>query len=150
MTGRDTVVVHVDAVDLGGDRLVGKHAGNRSSTGRVFSFSYEKAWLTRKDKFALDPSLDLYEGEQSAEVLPGIFTDAVPDRWGRTLMERREAILAKREGRRPRTLDEWDFLIGVSDHLRSGALRIANPVAGRSLANRLPDIPAKARLRALA
>jgi len=149
MTGRDTVVVHVDAVDLGGDRLVGKLAGNRSRTGRVFSFSYEKAWLTRKDKFALDPSLDLYEGEQYAEVLPGIFTDAVPDRWGRTLMERREAILAKREGRRPRTLDEWDFLLGVSDQLRMGALRIANPVDGRFLDDRLPEIPANARLREL-
>src|SRR5207249_1623219 len=109
----------------------------------------EKAWLTRKDKFALDPSLDLYEGEQYAEVLPGIFTDAVPDRWGRTLMERREAILAKREGRSPRTLDEWDFLLGVSDQLRMGALRIANPVDGRFLDDRLPEIPANARLRSL-
>ncbi len=149
MTGRDTVVVHVDAADLGGDRLVGMLAGNRSRTGRVFSFRYDKAWLARKDNFTVDPSLGLYEGEQYAETLPGIFTDAAPDRWGRKLMERREAILAKRDGRRPRTLDEWDFLMGVSDQLRMGALRLANPSDGRFLDDRLPEIPANARLRQL-
>jgi len=64
-------------------------------------------------------------------------------------MERREAILARREGRRPRTLDEWDFLMGVSDQLRMGALRLATPSDGRFLDDRLPEIPANARLREL-
>lgn len=149
MIGHDSVVVHVDALDLGGDRIVGTLAGNRSRTGRVFSFGYDEGWLARRDRFTLDPSLGLYEGEQFAEALPGIFTDAAPDRWGRKLLERREMILAKREGRRPRTLDDWDFLIGVSDELRMGALRLANPDNGRFLDERLPEVPANARLREL-
>ncbi|WP_205957727.1 type II toxin-antitoxin system HipA family toxin [Pseudoxanthomonas winnipegensis] len=53
----------------------------------------------------------------------GIFLDSSPDRWGQTLMKRREALQAKDEKRVPRTLYAWDFLIGVQDFTRQGALR---------------------------
>jgi serine/threonine-protein kinase HipA len=147
--GREEVVVHMDAAELGGDQVVGTLGGNRSRSGRVYSFSYDASWLARPGRFSLDPSLGLYEGEQFAQALPGIFTDAAPDRWGRRLLERREDILAKREGRRPRTLDDWDFLTGVSDQLRMGALRLASPTTGRFLDDSLPEVPANARLREL-
>lgn len=49
--------------------------------------------------------------------------DSAPDRWGRTLMQRREAMLASKEKRPPRALTEWDYLLGVHDHSRLGALR---------------------------
>jgi serine/threonine-protein kinase HipA len=149
ITGREEVVVHVDAPELGGDQVVGRLGGNRSRSGRVFSFGYDAAWLAKTDRFTLDPSLGLYEGEQFSEALPGIFTDAAPDRWGRRLFERRENILARRDGRRPRTLDDWDFLTGVSDQLRMGALRLASPTTGGFLDDRLPAVPANARLREL-
>ena len=55
----------------------------------------------------------------------GAFEDSCPDRWGRLLMKRREAIVAKKEERKPRTLTEVDFLIGVYDETRMGGLRFS-------------------------
>jgi serine/threonine-protein kinase HipA len=54
----------------------------------------------------------------------GIFLDSSPDRWGRLLMQRRENLRARHERRRPRALTEWDFLLGVHDETRLGALRL--------------------------
>ncbi|WP_434661861.1 hypothetical protein P5W99_03585 [Paraburkholderia sp. A3BS-1L] len=53
--------------------------------------------------------------------------DSAPDRWGRVLMERREAAAAAREGRKMRTFHELDFLLGVYDHTRMGGLRFCQP-----------------------
>ena len=55
----------------------------------------------------------------------GIFSDSCPDRWGRLLMRRKEALLARQEGRKPRQLSEVDYLLGVHDEARLGALRFA-------------------------
>ncbi len=95
-------------------------------TGDVFSFEYARPWLERGDAFAFDPDLALVAGPQypaADRELFGIFLDSSPDRWGRVLMQRREALRAHREGRRPRTLSEWNFLLGVHDETRLGALR---------------------------
>jgi len=59
--------------------------------------------------------------------LRGIFLDMSPDRWGRVLMERREAMEARDEGRPPRSLRDWDFLTGVNDATRMGGLRLKAP-----------------------
>jgi serine/threonine-protein kinase HipA len=61
----------------------------------------------------------------------GIFLDSSPDRWGRVLTQRRENIRARHEGRRARSLTEWDFLLGVHDETRLGALRFQDPDSGR-------------------
>jgi serine/threonine-protein kinase HipA len=61
----------------------------------------------------------------------GIFLDSSPDRWGRVLMQRRENLRARREERRPRSLTEWDFLLGVHDETRLGALRFRDPHSGQ-------------------
>jgi serine/threonine-protein kinase HipA len=61
----------------------------------------------------------------------GIFLDSSPDRWGRVLMQRRENVRARREARRARSLTEWDFLLGVHDETRLGALRFRDPNSGR-------------------
>jgi serine/threonine-protein kinase HipA len=98
----------------------------------------------------LDPSLGLYQGEQYiSDGLFGIFTDIAPDRWGRTLLQRREAASARRERRRPRTLDDWDFLLGVSDELRMGALRLADPSNGQFISSDEATVPPTARLHQL-
>ena len=60
----------------------------------------------------------------------GIFTDSCPDRWGRVLIERRESIRAREEGRGRKTLSESDFLLGVHDLTRMGALRFKTEVDG--------------------
>jgi serine/threonine-protein kinase HipA len=92
----------------------------------VFSFAYDRDWLKRPDAFQLDPDLQLHSSESYPSNAAGvfrIFVDSAPDRWGRLLMERREALLARAEKRSPRSLSDWDFLLGVHDRCRMGALR---------------------------
>ena len=92
----------------------------------VFSFENNTDWLTYKQFRALDPDLAQFSGKQ---YLPadksnfGMFLDSSPDRWGRMLMRRREAINARLENRPSRTLTEADYLLGVYDGNRMGALR---------------------------
>lgn len=92
----------------------------------VFSFQYDKNWLKENSNFILDPQLQYFEGLQynSGEKSNfGIFLDSSPDRWGRLLMKRREALIAKREGRKLLMLNESGFLLGVFDENRMGGLR---------------------------
>ena len=146
---QDQVLVHLDATELGPDRMLGVLSRERSATKSVLSFAYQPEWLSARDSFALDPELPLYQGEQYPPTLPGIFTDAAPDRWGRTLLERREALTARREGRKPRHLDDWDFLVGVNDFTRMGALRFARITDGAFIDNEPIAVPPKTRLRDL-
>lgn len=92
----------------------------------VFSFSYSEYWLKSRYSQLLDPELLLYSGSQYAKNEKqnfGVFLDSSPDRWGRILMKRREAAVA-RSGKRPkRTLRESDYLLGVFDAHRMGAIR---------------------------
>ena len=70
----------------------------------------------------------LYKGRQYAPLdksMFGIFADSCPDRWGRLLMIRREAIIAKKEERKPKRLTDIDFLLGVYDEPRMGGLRFS-------------------------
>ena len=89
-------------------------------------FRYLAQWLQHPCAFAIDPSLSLDEHAffPKPEIGNfGIFLDSAPDRWGQTLMKRREALQAKDEGRAARTLYAWDYLLGVQDLTRQGALR---------------------------
>ena len=82
----------------------------------------------------LDPDLQLYPGRQyldSTKSNFGIFLDSSPDRWGRQLMRRREAIRARQEGRTIRQLTEADYLLEVHDETRMGALRFKLEEAGK-------------------
>lgn len=127
MTGDlpDVVTVEVDAQELGGRHVVGTLRRNRAAGGSIVGFAYADQWLDRPDAFALDPVHGLYPGDQwprEGQIDP-IFTDAATDRWGRTLMDRQDAVRARRDERPRRRLDEWDYLLGVSDVARMGALR---------------------------
>jgi serine/threonine-protein kinase HipA len=99
------------------------------SRGQI-RFHYNPQWLADPKAISLDPDLSL----DSAPFFPrpelgnfGVFLDSSPDRWGQTLMKRREALLAKDEQRTPRTLYAWDYLLGVQDITRQGALRFCKP-----------------------
>ena len=92
----------------------------------TFSFEYAADWLKSGFSQILDPDLQLYSGAyypRDEKVNFGIFLDSCPDRWGRVLMQRREAIIAKNEARKAKTLLESDYLLGVFDSHRMGALR---------------------------
>lgn len=92
----------------------------------VFSFAYSSAWLSTPYAQWLDPDLQLFEGPQytqDAKSNFSLFLDSSPDRWGRMLMRRREAAMARLEQRAENPLFESDFLLGVYDGHRMGALR---------------------------
>jgi len=130
MANLETVEVYLDVGKDVEPDLMGMLHCQRSGKGELFSFQYDKAWLERAEAFVFDPDLALDEGHQypSADRSNfGIFTDSSPDRWGRVLMQRRENARARQDKRRPRTLTEWDFLLGVHDETRLGALRFKIP-----------------------
>lgn len=106
--------------------LMGELSASEVRGKEVFSFTYDNGWLQTQGRSILDPALHFYSGPQYLnDEKPnfGVFTDSSPDRWGRMLIKRREALRA-REGKRPeRRLLESDFLLGVHDGSRMGALR---------------------------
>ena len=126
MTARQTVQVCVDLEAPGRPVPMGWLHRQTARSGGVLSFEYERAWLESAEVFALDPDLSLAAGPQypgAGQASFGIFLDSLPDRWGRVLMQRRERLRARQEGRPARSLSEWDLLLGVQDETRLGALR---------------------------
>ena len=98
--------------------LMGTLYSDRLKGKEVFSFEYNYEWLQNGPAQLLDPSLQLYSGlhylnEDQNNF--GIFLDSSPDRWGRILMRRREAALARADDRAEKKLFETDYLLGVYD-----------------------------------
>jgi serine/threonine-protein kinase HipA len=103
-----------------------------------FSFEYADTWLKSGFSQMIDPDLQLFSGAyypRDDKSNFGVFLDSCPDRWGRVLMQRREAAIAKQEGRSPRKLLESDYLLGVYDGHRMGALRFKLDDEGAFLNN---------------
>ena len=146
-------VIFVYADWLNTPTLIGKLFSNINRGKETFSFEYSDKWLfSHAKKFVFDPDLSYYQGRQflSTKPLFGVFTDSCPDHWGRLLMKRREAILAKKESRKIRTLTESDYILGVFDESRMGALRFSLEEGGTFLSsdNRL-EVPPWIFLREL-
>jgi len=75
-------------------------------------FRYDPSWPDHPGAFEIDPALSLGEAPffPNAETANfGVFLDSSPDRWGQTLMQRREALAARDENRRSRTLHAWEY-----------------------------------------
>ncbi len=108
------------------------------------SFEYDVEWLKNKLRFSLEPMLRLAEGVYHTgpkKALFGAIGDSAPDRWGRVLM-RRAQRQAVQVGKSPnRTLTELDYLLGVSDFARQGALRFKTEPNGDFLAAGTEAIP---------
>lgn len=126
MSDPRTIEVYADWEGLAEPTRMGQLFANVSRGKEIFSFEYDKAWLHDAHYAHLDPTLGLFAGAQypsAGRVNFGVFLDSCPDRWGRVLMRRREAQLARTEHRSERRLLESDYLIGVHDGHRMGALR---------------------------
>lgn len=121
--------------------------------GETYSFEYDVDWLVRnKMKVSLDPQLQPFTGRQfpTGKNIFGIFADASPDRWGRVLMNKRERIIAGKEGRKPRKLYDSDYLLGVYDETRMGGIRFKLDVNGPFLSDDKENgVPPWAYLRTL-
>jgi serine/threonine-protein kinase HipA len=127
MTSKEVIVT----ISLGSENIrVGKLWFHNRGSKESASFEYDKQWLTHPEKFALEPALKLTEGAfhtgQGIHLF-GAMGDSAPDRWGRVLMRRAEASSAKTQNRTPKTLLEIDYLLGVNDEARHGALRFSVP-----------------------
>lgn len=133
----DEVFIFSDWEQFDEPAFVGTLRSTTIKSKEHFSFTYADAWLDSKFVQQLDPDLQLYRGEQHAEDARNFraFLDSCPDRWGRLLMKRREAVQAHQQGRRVRVLREIDYLLGVHDLYRMGALRFKRVMDGPFLDN---------------
>ena len=110
--------------------------------GRLSStFAYADSYLERRDAYPIDPALPLVSGNwPAAASLPRAFLDAAPDRWGRRLIDRRAAAQARANNTTPPLLTDVDYLLGVSDVARQGALRFKTTQDG-PFEHPLDDVP---------
>ena len=91
------------------------------------SFAYDDSYLALPEAYAIDPALPLRSHSYHCNGMPGAFRDSAPDRWGRHLIDRRALYGSDENNAGTRHLDELDYLIGVCDASRQGALRYALP-----------------------
>lgn len=118
--------------------LMGKLYQEEGKGAEKFSFEFDNHWLVNNPmKYTVDPDLQFYQGRQYpiSKTLFGLFEDLSPDRWGRVLMQRRERIYADKEGRKPRKLTDGDYLLGVYDETRMGAIRLKEEENGPFLSD---------------
>lgn len=117
-------------ISLGGkDFPVGRLWCHNTRGRESASFEYNDDWLRHREKFALEPALQPMKGTFHTQNNTGIFGsigDSAPDRWGRMLMRRKETKKSRAESKTPRTLFEVDYLLGVNDEARQGALRFSD------------------------
>ncbi len=139
------VWVYADWITLdvinGGDnfaepQLVGELTAARVRNKDHFSFSYTAKWLNSPYALPIDPELQLVSGRQfSGDHNFRIFLDSCPDRWGKLLMKRREAVISRQQERPAKVLTEIDYLLGVHDQFRMGGLRFKTDPDGEFLDN---------------
>src|SRR5688572_27452734 len=121
------VFMDIDRTPLSVGRLWVRDKGRAETSG----FEYDPSWIKRPGAFALGPNLPLSRGHHaSGEGLFNAFKDPAPDRWGQMVMRHYERHRAKLAGTEPRQLRGMDFLSGVHDLTRLGALRFKTPGGG--------------------
>lgn len=146
------VEVYADWKDLLAPRLMGVFNIRHTRGNEIYSFEYDKTWLAEPPTAPLDPELQYFRGElfpSGSNAQFGVFLDSAPDRWGRLLMRRRESIRARQEQRPEQALYESDYLLGVHDLTRLGALRFRRPNTQEFLDSSDHQVPSWTSLREL-
>lgn len=120
------LLVYADLHWLHTPALVGELSYESLRGADSYGFSFAPLWLqTQRDLF-LSADLNNYTGMQYTAAdrdIFGCFSDALPDRWGRTLLNRREQLQAQEQRRPLRRLSSFDYLLGIDDYSRMGAFR---------------------------
>lgn len=135
--GKQDIYIYAHWKGLEEPQLIGVLSALLAKGKKAFSFEYDKVWLKSKQQMLLDPDIQFFSGPQYPNNKEnfGVFLDSMPDTWGKTLMKRREAQRAKEANETPNTLYEIDFLLGVYDESRMGALRFKTDKEGAFLDN---------------
>ncbi|WP_163517969.1 type II toxin-antitoxin system HipA family toxin [Gelidibacter japonicus] len=130
--GKQDIYIYAHWKGLEKPELIGILSTLAAKGKKAFSFEYDKTWLKSKQQMLLDPDIQFYGGPQYPNNKEnfGVFLDSMPDTWGRTLMKRREAQQATEKGEKTKTLYEIDYLLGVYDESRMGALRFKTDPQG--------------------
>lgn len=130
---------------------IGKLYANFDSEKEVYSFEYNELFISKYLNFFLDPDLYTYKGRQypNHKLMFGFISDLMPDRWGRTLLERSERAKAKKLNQNPKRLYEIDYLIKTLDVSRTGSIRIKEENGQDFLAPPKQGIPPYVSLRKL-
>ncbi len=138
MVSKEKTIFVYDDFSMQNPTLMGILYVNSLKGGESYSFEYDREWLKKTSlKITLDPELMPYSGRQYpfGKAIFGLFSDSSPDRWGRVLMNKRERILAEKEGRKPAKLCDSDYLLGVYDETRLGGIRFKTEPNGAFLSD---------------
>lgn len=126
-------------------KLIGILSAHFAKGKKAFSFEYDKQWIKSEEQRLLDPDIQFFSGTQFPNNKEnfGVFLDSMPDTWGRTLMKRRVAQQAKERNEKSPILYDIDYLLGVYDESRMGALRFKTYLDGAFLdnSNKTPTPP---------
>lgn len=125
MAAKTDIWVYAHWIGMTEPKCIGILSAQQAKGKKAFSFKYDAEWISTKEQMILDPDIGWFAGPQfsNKEQNFGIFLDSMPDTWGRTLMKRRAVQKAKEENKPVPTLYDIDFLLGVYDESRMGALR---------------------------
>ncbi len=124
-TDKTDILVYAHWAGMPEPKRIGTLSAHQGKGRKSFSFEYDADWLRSKEHFLLDPDIGWYSGLQFPDKKEnfGVFMDSMPDTWGRSLMKRKAAQKAKEEGKPVPFMHDIDFLLGVYDESRMGALR---------------------------
>lgn len=139
-------------IEDGGTTIgVGKIHSQAARGYETATFIYDREWLERDGAYPLEPEMPLSKapfasGGRNKTALPAAVRDGSPDRWGRKLILRSRA----KGDERSRTVTEVDYLLGLDDFTRIGALRYRTngdgAYLGESHGARVPPIIALTKL----
>jgi serine/threonine-protein kinase HipA len=137
VAGKTDIVVYAHWVGMAEPKRIGVLTAQQAKGRKAFSFEYNREWIASKEQILLDPEISWYPGTQYSKNKEnfGVFMDSMPDTWGRKLMMRRAAQEAREQEKTAPTLYDIDFLLGVYDESRMGALRFKLDPEGPFLDN---------------
>ncbi len=121
----EKLLVFADFDWLKSIKLVGQIRKEHIRGSDSYCFEYDKDWLKEYGNIFFCEDLRNFIGPQYTfdKDLFSCFQDALPDYWGRTLLNRREQILVREEKRAIRRLSSFDYLLGIDDFSRMGGFR---------------------------
>lgn len=131
----ETLYIYADFDWLDKPELIGRLTYERLRGNGTYGFVFDNDWLKNHSDILISEEVGNFSGFQYSqeEHVFGFVSDTLPDRWGRRLLERKEQTEAIEEKRPKRTLYSYDYLVGIDDFLRMGALRLKKDPDGEFL-----------------